>query len=280
MKKWVKNEQGSMAVYAIGLTLTFIIILLAIFTLTSSVRKNQLQTELKIKEVYEQGLTSSGTQEEPQGTEYVTNGLILHYDGINNTGNGHSTTTTTWKDLSGNGNDGIITGGSWQNNSIKFTSSSKTNGVKTNKNFPLNFSGQTFSIAFRFSSLSGVEALFGARETKTDGFMLFNYNSDISLDTKGNSTRVSIGNKLQANVDYNMTFVFNGTNVKVYRYGVLDKTVSITNATLNNLPLTIFTAGERTNTLGDIYNVKVYDRALTDAEVIQNYQIDKNTYGF
>ena len=63
MKKWVKNEQGSMAVYAVGLTLTFIIILMAIFTLTSSVRKNQLQTELKIKEVYEQGLTSSGSQE-------------------------------------------------------------------------------------------------------------------------------------------------------------------------------------------------------------------------
>ena len=61
MKKWVKSEQGSMAVYAVGLTLTFIIILMAIFTLTSSVRKNQLQTELKIKEVYEQGLTSSGT---------------------------------------------------------------------------------------------------------------------------------------------------------------------------------------------------------------------------
>ena len=59
MKKWLKSEQGSMAVYATGLTLTFIIILMAIFALTSSVRKNQLQTELKIKEVYEQDITSS-----------------------------------------------------------------------------------------------------------------------------------------------------------------------------------------------------------------------------
>lgn len=41
---------------------------------------------------------------------YVTNGLILQYDAINNTGSGHSNTTTTWKDLSGNGNDGILTG--------------------------------------------------------------------------------------------------------------------------------------------------------------------------
>lgn len=56
MKKWFKSQRGSMAVYATGLTLTFIIILIAIFTLTSSIRKNQLETELKIKEVYEQNI--------------------------------------------------------------------------------------------------------------------------------------------------------------------------------------------------------------------------------
>ena len=48
MIKCFKSEKGSMAVYATGLTLTFIIILMAIFTLTSSIRKNQLQTELQI----------------------------------------------------------------------------------------------------------------------------------------------------------------------------------------------------------------------------------------
>ena len=40
---------------------------------------------------------------------YVLNGLELYYDGIDNTGTGeHSLTTTTWKDLSGNGNDGKL----------------------------------------------------------------------------------------------------------------------------------------------------------------------------
>ena len=211
---------------------------------------------------------------------YVTSGLVLHYDGINNTGNGHSSTTTTWKDLSGNGNDGVVTNGTWHTNSLKFSSSNQQNGVKTNKNFPINFSNQTFSIAFEFSSLSGVEPLFGARTTTSDGFMLFNYSNDISLDTKGSSTRVSIGNKLQANTKYNMTFVFSGTNVKVYRSGVLDRTVSITNANLTSFPLTIFTAGTRANALGNIYNVKVYNRSLTDQEVLQNYQADNQAYGF
>jgi hypothetical protein len=58
MKKWFKSEKGSMAVYATGLTLTFIIMLMAIFALTTSIRKNQLETEIKIKEVYEQEIAS------------------------------------------------------------------------------------------------------------------------------------------------------------------------------------------------------------------------------
>ena len=36
---------------------------------------------------------------------YIKEGLVLQYDGINNTGAGHSTTTNVWKDISGNGND-------------------------------------------------------------------------------------------------------------------------------------------------------------------------------
>lgn len=34
--------------------------------------------------------------------------MIAYYDAENNTGNGHSDTTTTWKDLSGNDNDGTL----------------------------------------------------------------------------------------------------------------------------------------------------------------------------
>ena len=42
---------------------------------------------------------------------YVEDGMVLYLDGINNTGEGdskHSTSTTVWKDLSGNGNDAIL----------------------------------------------------------------------------------------------------------------------------------------------------------------------------
>lgn len=61
--------------------------------------------------------------------DYIEEGLILHYDAINNTGEGdekHSTTTTTWKDLSGNGNDGTLRNfdtteeSGWKDSYLKF----------------------------------------------------------------------------------------------------------------------------------------------------------------
>ena len=39
---------------------------------------------------------------------YKYEGLILQYEGNNNTGNGHDMYTSTWKDLSGNSNDGSL----------------------------------------------------------------------------------------------------------------------------------------------------------------------------
>lgn len=41
-------------------------------------------------------------------SEYVKNGLLLYYDGINNTRDGNNPNSTTWEDLSENQNDGIL----------------------------------------------------------------------------------------------------------------------------------------------------------------------------
>ena len=53
MKNWYQNEKGSMAVYAVVMLLSFLIILSGLFLATSSVRKNQLKTLPKIKQAYE-----------------------------------------------------------------------------------------------------------------------------------------------------------------------------------------------------------------------------------
>lgn len=56
MRNWLKNEKGSMAVYAIVTILSFIIILTGIFLGAASVRKNQLKTLPEIKAAYEKDL--------------------------------------------------------------------------------------------------------------------------------------------------------------------------------------------------------------------------------
>lgn len=53
MKKKIKSEKASMAVYVAVVLTGILFILVAIHTTTVSVRKSQLQTNLKIKESYE-----------------------------------------------------------------------------------------------------------------------------------------------------------------------------------------------------------------------------------
>ena len=65
----------------------------------------------------------------PNANPYVTDGLVLHYDGIWNAGLGvHDAAATVWKDLSATGNDADFvseaTGGGWLDNAYNF----ETNG--------------------------------------------------------------------------------------------------------------------------------------------------------
>ena len=280
----IKKEKGSIAVYVSIVVLSMLFILTAVFLTSSSKMKTQIETSMTVKQSYEvdnqradEIYNSLVKDDSPQ---YVSNGLVLHYDAINNTRSGHSSSTTTWEDLSGNGNDGTITGGIWTDNSLNFTSSNTIYGIRTNKNFPIDFNN-TFNIVFKLTNVSSVEPLFGSRTSSSDGFMLFNYNSTnaLNLDTKGSGTRINLGNRLSANTNYDVTVTFSGTTANLYVNGQLAGTKTFTDASLN-MPLSIFTAGAQSNAKGSIYSVKVYNRALSTAEIQQNYNIDKEKYGF
>ena len=280
----MKSERGSMAVYVSIVLLTMLLVLMAIFLTSNSTRKMQLVSAMNVKSSYEADndraadIYSELTGNTPSEPSYVSNGLILHYDAINNTETGHSSNTTTWKDLSGNGNDATITGGSWSDNYLTFTQSNQQNGVKTKKNFPIDFNN-TFNIVFSLSSIGGADVLFGSRTTTSNGMMIFNYNTNnrLTLDTIGTNTRTVLGERLAANTLYNLTVTFSGTTAKLYLEGELVNTITFTDGSLN-FPLTIFTANQQSNARGNIYSVKAYHRTLTDTEVLQNYNVDNERY--
>lgn len=280
MKKLFKSERGSMAVYATGLTLTFIIILIAIFTLTSSIRKNQLQTELKIKEVYEQGLTSSGSgTAEP---EYVTSSLLAYFDGTNNTGNGHSSTTLTWKDLSGNNNDGTLSksldGNSfyWADNCIVLSNVAST--LQTYVTTPINLNGKERTISFTIDGTNLTGAVWA--DTNTDNAQgILCYQNFIANRGSSKSTQIRYDYTFNKSGIYHYTVTLTASEMKFYENGTLVNTMSnsIGLATSNNLRLLANYYANQNATNLKMYNFMVYDRALTQDEIQTNYNaLSKN----
>ena len=73
---------------------------------------------------------------------------------------------------------------------------------------------------------------------------------------------------------------YDGSNVKLYRNGVLEDTVSYTTAMTN--PNVTFDIGNSKNSYswdGNIGQVRIYDTALTATEVLQNFNATKSKYG-
>ena len=56
----IKSENGSMAVYTITVFLSMLLILTAVFLILNSVRKNQINTVIKVKETYESDNSKAG----------------------------------------------------------------------------------------------------------------------------------------------------------------------------------------------------------------------------
>ena len=103
MKK-IKEEKGSMAVYVIVTLVSFCLILTGIYISTSSVRKAQIKTDIKIKEVYENSYVSNDSD---NIGDLLDNGKIKigDYVAYKPTGDASYTVDGTY---SGTGSDQVI----------------------------------------------------------------------------------------------------------------------------------------------------------------------------
>ncbi|MGE6357051.1 LamG domain-containing protein [Flavobacterium sp. NPDC079362] len=100
-------------------------------------------------------------------------------------------------------------------------------------------------------------------------------NSDLSLAGWGASNDVIVSTPLEKNVWYQYTITYDGKVSKIYRNGQLLKSVNgIARSTKGN----IFRLGEINTTIGinaDIDDLKIYNIALTDEQVMTLYDSSK-----
>ncbi len=230
---------------------------------------------------------------------YARNGLVMWCDGINNTGNGHDDTVTTWVDLTGNGNDLINTEaktqtvpsdtvkGEWTQDGIfiRATNSAISEYIRTVNTFDL---GTDRTLEIRFTIVEDFYATFGFAtgdrykyRTMSNGAMTNDWTRYSASDTEnvithnlsksavvGVPSTMSIVRHYDSNADTTTYTVYlDGENVGVRSFAGLHREGEASHIILGN-----------EKDVAIYHSVRLYDRALTSEEIATNCECDKSKF--
>lgn len=220
---------------------------------------------------------------------YVNDGRQLHLDGKNNAGYSRSSSVKTWYDLSGNKNNGTITGTTWGSNYLSFASSSD-HVEKTSATYNIS-SEYTLEVVLRpIDQVDRYQSIF---DTVNTGANIKQYmtlwsskwndvytNSSYRIENSdGTNNKVIYYSGIEKNTTYTLSATLNGKTLKLYKNGSLFST--------NNLTITprmsesgMYISSSSYPFYGYIYSIRVYNRELSASEISANYQNDKSRFGF
>ena len=212
----------------------------------------------------------------------VKNGLKVWLDANYNTGTSHSNTATTWKDLSGNGIDGVISGAVWGSNYLKFDGSN--DWVKLTQ---MNYSNYTIEIVTMPEALPSSEVdLVANFESGGYGLVFVNGYAKNLAYVSSAYKEAKVPSISTINTKYSIAGSYDGKTLKVYMNGNLASSLSLTGSIGTTSSSTVMAiganpAGSSANGNyynGRVYSVRIYNRALTDAEIRENYKVDNSNY--
>jgi hypothetical protein len=213
------------------------------------------------------------------GPNIVTSGLVLYLDAANT--QSYSGTGTVWNDLSGN-NYNATKGGSQSPTYPQWNSSGYfvfTGGVSGN-----NYS--RFDVS-NIPSLTAITIEIFHYSTQSGGHVIRADNSDYQIGPDGYTAGTNFNDISCARLDTLNTWIydtltFNGTNLIGYRNGIQYSTKNRGSST------TIASSNARIGTrndffiahyVGNIAFIRMYNRALSAQEVLQNYNAQKSRFG-
>ena len=213
-----------------------------------------------------------------------TRGLVLHLDaGQQNSYNGSG---TTWTDLSGNGNTGTLVNGVGYSasNGGALTFDGSNDFIEIAHNTILNPSlNMTLSCWINVNSFTNTMSMFG-KGTTSSGFGGFDFRID--SPSQLNLVKYFIVDQrvdiptLSTNTWYNISAVQDDTNVNYYVNGLNVGSFSNTIAYQNNTSsLRIGRNRSIIYTPARISNILYYNRALTAAEISQNFNAQRGRFG-
>jgi hypothetical protein len=219
----------------------------------------------------------------------ITNGLVLSVDASNPAS--YPGSGTTWTDLSGNGNNGTLSGDATYNSGNGGFIALRSNTGFINFGSPSagsNTSAYTWGCWFKPPQVSSTIIFMGrGRDFSGNGWSL----AAVMLSTGFNASIVTtVPSTSQINASYTMTPIINtwyyytgvwnpGVSLKVYINGTLGATVTTATTTLRS------STDGWTSTINTSYNnadlgaMHSYNRVLSDAEVLQNYNVTKTRFG-
>jgi hypothetical protein len=217
----------------------------------------------------------------------VVEGLVLALDAANT--KSYPGSGTTWTDLSGNGNNGTLTNGptysSANGGSIVFDGVNDYVTLSSSQIAP-GTGAFTWNFWIKLNDLTTYSIIFSGTGSNSDyGVILANYPVGYGLAYYANGLQIIDSPRSFASWCY-VTFVGNGgadgsRNVKLY--GNTIQVGSTYNINYNFTSTTPIIGANHSSFAelmrGNVSNVSYYNRALTAAEVSQNYNALKSRFG-
>jgi len=217
----------------------------------------------------------------------VRDNLILNLDAGNLAS--YPGSGTTWFDLSGNSLNGTLTNGptfSFSDSSSSIVFDRSNDYVTISDNSLLNnFTNMTLEVIVRYTTTNN--QIFAQKWNYTlgsDGYTLEIFNSVIvaaCYSAGANYLSVSTSG-YPINNTYHIILTLSGSTQTLYINGVSVATNS--SGSVPNISGTNFTIGSRSNLAGsyfggNVYLTKFYNRALSAAEILQNFNFYRSRYG-
>lgn len=219
--------------------------------------------------------------------DFTTNNLILYYNPAMT--ESYSGTGTTVNDISGNGMNGTLSNVTTSATAFTFNGSNSQVSIPDNAVLEPGTGNWSIEVWFKPTVVSGT--LLGkynnGGNTANISYALRMGANYIRADFSNGTTGFTSDNyTLTPNNWVQMVYVWNKTNNVLYTYsnGVIKQTKTITISgilnSITNLFLGSYNGGEYPQYFnGQIGVVRMYNKPLTDSEVLNNFNTTKATYG-